>query len=580
MRQGDQTLLRSAASGLLAVVLTSSLSAAMVQAKGDEPQSRPNILLVLSDDMGFSDLGCYGGEIRTPALDALALNGLRFTSFYNTARCCPTRASLLTGLHPHQAGMGGMEGQRRDAEGNVLPGYTGGINGNCVTIAEVLRGAGYGTYMSGKWHVTRHWELDSPKHNWPIQRGFDRFYGTIRGAGSFYDPASLCRQNTFITPRNDPEYRPERYYYTDAISDNAIAYLEEHHAEHPEAPFFLYVAYTSAHWPMHALSEDIAKYEGVYDAGYESIRRARHKRLRELGLVGETCELSPGVGDWEDLEHREWEIRCMEVYAAMVDRMDQGIGRIVDSLREAGELDNTLVLFLQDNGGCAERLGREEPGDWGNAEAWTAAGGEPMKPDELQPNIWPPMRTRDTGEPLLGGPRTMPGPDGTYVSYGRSWANVSNAPFREFKHWVHEGGISTPLIVHWPAGIEARGELRHQPACLLDVMATCVDVTGAQYPAAHGGREILPMQGVSLLPNFAGETLERDTFSWEHEANCAIRVGDWKLVRKSGKPWELYDLARDRAELHDRASKHPGRVEEMASRWETWAVEAQVLPRK
>jgi len=308
---------------------------------------RPNVLIILSDDMGYSDLGCYGGEIRTPHLDGLAKNGLRFTQFYNTARCCPTRASLLTGLYAHQAGVGHM------TEDFGHDGYHGDLGPRAVTIAQVLRPAGYRTYATGKWHVTKHVKPDAPKDNWPLQRGFDRYYGTLDGGGSYYDPGTLTRDNTALSPFADPEYQPKQYYYTDAITDHAVRFVTEHRRDHAAKPFFLYVAYTAAHWPMHALPEDVAKYKGVYDRGYQPIREERFVRMKEMGLVDPAWGLSPLAGAWDKVPNKEWEARCMEVYAAMVDRMDQGIGRIVDALKASGQWENTLLLFLQDNGGCA-----------------------------------------------------------------------------------------------------------------------------------------------------------------------------------------------------------------------------------
>lgn len=546
--------------------LLSALLTLLPIARADD---RPNIVLIMSDDMGFSDIGCYGGEIETPVLDRLANNGLRFTQFYNTGRCCPTRASLLTGLYSHQAGIGHMLKQTGH------PGYTNGLNRHCRTIAEVLKPAGYRTYLTGKWHVTRDKAPDGPKHNWPLQRGFDRFYGTIHGAGSFYDPNTLTRDNTQISPVTDEEYQPETFYYTDAISDQAVRFVEDHEREHEEQPLFLYVAYTAAHWPMHALPEDIAKYTGRYDAGYPAIRAARFDRLKELGLISTDAELSPQAEDWNSVEHREWEIRCMEVYAAMVDRMDRGIGRIVEALRQTNQLDNTLILFLQDNGGCAETLGRTVRKDRRGQRADQPEA--PMAADELQQQMIP-VKTRD-GWPLLMGPDVLPGPADTYIAYGRGWANVSNTPFREYKHWVHEGGISTPLIAHWPAGIARRGELEHQPGHLIDIMATCVDLASADYPTEVDGLSIHPLQGLSLRPAFAGETLEREALYWEHEGNRAVRQGHWKLVAKSEDgPWELYRMDRDRSELHDLAAEEPERTARMAAMWTAWAERANVLP--
>ena len=406
-------------------------------------------------------------------------------------------------------------------------GYRGQLNHESATIAEVLRAGGYRTYMSGKWHVTRFDGADARnKSSWPVQRGFEKFYGTIRGGGSFYDPTGLCRQNTFITPENDPEYKPDRFYYTEAISDNAIRFLQQHQQESPDKPFFMYVAYTAAHWPRHALEKDIAKYKGKFDHGYEPERKARLEHLRKVGLIDSNWDLSPQAGDWDSVTNKALEARCMEVYAAMVDNMDQGIGRILSQLKKDGRLDNTLIFFLQDNGGCAEPMGRTPPKESAPADL------KPMAADELQNRIWPPMQTRD-GRWVRNGPGVMPGPPDTYVAYGRSWANVSNTPFREYKHWVHEGGISTPLIVHWPAGIPKRrdGKLETQPGHLIDIMATCVDVSGAKYPAEIGEHKIKPMEGVSLKPALSGKSLNRkQPIFWEHESNRAVRDGKWKLV--------------------------------------------------
>lgn len=530
--------------------------------------SRPNIIVIMSDDMGYPDIGCYGGEIETPVLDGLANGGLRFTQFYNTARCCPTRASLLTGLYPHQAGIGHM------MEDSGFDGYRGDLNRQCRTLAEVVKPAGYATFATGKWHVTKHVKPNGDKSNWPLQRGFDRFYGTIHGAGSFYDPNSLTRDNAMISPYNDPEYKPKTYYYTDAISDQMSRFILEHHDKSPDQPFLGYVTYTAAHWPMHALPEDIAKYSGRFDAGYAAIRKARLERMKALGVVSPETVLSPQAEDWDKVDHREWELRCMEVYAAMIDRMDRGIGQIVETLKRTNRFDNTLILFMQDNGGCAETLGRtakagrERRGDKPEAA---------MTSDELQFDMIP-KKSRD-GWPVLQGPGVMPGPADTYIAYGRGWANVSNTPFREYKHWVHEGGISTPLIVHWPAGVKRHGDLEHQPGHLIDVMATCVDVSGATYPREVDGSKITPLEGRSLVPAFRGDTIQRDAIYWEHEGNRAVRQGDWKLVAKGAKgSWELYDIRNDRIEMHDLAKLHPDRVEALAKLWQAYAERAMVLP--
>ena len=533
-------------------------------------QDKPNIILIMSDDMGFSDLGCYGGEINTPHLDQLAGNGLRFTQFYNTGRCCPTRASLMTGLYPHQAGIGRM------LDNYNLPGYTGNLGGDAVTIAEVLRPAGYNTYMVGKWHLVSK-EHGQDKEDWPLQRGFEHFYGTIDGAGNYWDPAKLTRDNEFISPYADPMYQPkETYYYTDALSDNAVKYIKEHN---PDKPFFMYLAYTAAHWPMHARERDIAKYSGKYDNGYAPIREKRHQRMRELGLINDDCKLSVQEGNWDKQEDKEWEARCMEVYAAMVDNMDQGIGRILQTLKNSGQLDNTLILFLQDNGGCAENYGRDthlprvEPGN----------PLSPMRSEDIQQDMLP--RVTRNGYPVKQG-HVMPGPANSGIGYGKNWANVSNTPFREYKHYVHEGGISTPLIVHWPKGFKAKNELRHTPAHLIDIMATCVDVSGAHYPNTFVNSPIQPMEGKSLLSVFTNDEMENRHILFEHENNAALRKGDWKLVGKRvvlenstiTDKWELYDMAKDRSEMNDLSTKYPEKRDEMIRIFEKEAKRTRIFP--
>ncbi|HEY1186098.1 MAG TPA: arylsulfatase [Gemmata sp.] len=535
---------------------------------------KPNIVVILTDDMGFSDLGCYGSEIRTPNLDALAAGGVRFTQFYNTARCCPTRASLLTGLYPHQAGVGHM----MEDKGEKFPGYRGDLNRNCVTLAEAVKPAGYRAYAVGKWHVTRHTGPKAPQHNWPLQRGFDRYYGTIHGAGSYFDPSTLTRDNTPISPFADPEYKPKTYYYTDAISDHAVTFVADHDKDHKDKPFLMYVAYTAAHWPMHALPEDIAKYKGKYAGGYEPARKARFEKAAKLGLIDPKQGLSPGAGDWDKVPDKAWEAAGMEVYAAMVERMDAGVGKIVAELKRTGRLDNTLILYMQDNGGCAEPQGRTGNKTHPNIERPEKPPLPPLKLDALLPPGSVPPQTRD-GFPVRMGPKVMPGAADTYIAYGRGWANVSNTPFREYKHWVHEGGISSPLIAHWPNGIAAKGALRTQPGHLIDIMATCVELSGAKYPMKVGENAIAPLEGKSLSPAFAGKALEREAIYWEHEGNRACRAGDWKLVAKGpGGKWELYDIKNDRTESTDLAAKQPAKVKELVALWERWAVGAKVLP--
>ncbi len=459
-----------------------------------------------------------------------------------------------------------------DAHGPEFPGYQGDLNDRCRTLAEVLKPAGYRNYAVGKWHVIKHLKQDGPQYNWPRQRGFDRFYGMVSGGGSFYDPYTLARDNRLISPYADPEYQPQTYYFTDALSDHAVQFVGEHVRDHAAQPFLLYLTYTTAHWPMHALPEDIARSRGRYDAGYEPIRKARFEKAVQLGLIDGSQPYVANPERWDDVKDPAREAACMEVYAAMVDRMDQGIGRLVEELRRTGQLDNTLILFLQDNGGCAELMGRGQAKNRESGPRRAQPSLPPLAPEAL-PSALVPLQTRD-GYPVRQGPGVMPGPADTYIGYGRGWATVSNTPFREYKHWVHEGGISTPLIAHWPRGIKAKGELRKQPGHLIDVMATCVDIAGATYPAAA-----IPLPGRSLTPAFRNEPIERDALFWEHEGNRALRIGDWKAVAKGpGGPWELYDLSRDRIESRNLAKEEPARLRTLVAKWETLAKEQHVLP--
>jgi arylsulfatase A-like enzyme len=516
---------------------------------------RPNILIILNDDMGYSDIGCYGGEIETPNLDRLAANGLRYSQFYNTARCSPSRASLLTGLHPHQTGIGIL------TYSTGPEGYAGNLNKSCVTIAEVLREQNYTTYLSGKWHVAQN--LTEPTDAWPLQRGFDHFYGTIIGAGSFYHPTTLTRGNENI----EHEYQDDpSFFYTDAINDQAVAYIRQHKKEGGGKPFFQYVAHTAPHWPLHAHEEDIAKYKGRFDAGWDKLRERRLQRLVDDGILHPDWKLTdrdPSQPPFDEAKHREWTLRCMEVYAAQIDRMDQGIGRIIAALEETGQLENTMLIFLSDNGACAEDI----------PEGVTA--------QELIDLMIAKANTRD-GKPVRFGndPSIMPGAEDTYQSYGTAWANLSNTPFRLYKHWIHEGGIATPFIVHWPKGIAEKGGLRHSPYQLPDIMATVLDVTGTEYPAEYNGNKILPLEGESMAPSFASEAPVRGPLFWEHEGNAAVRVGKWKLVRKYPGAWELYDMELDRTELNDLAAKHPARVSEMKAQYDAWAARCGVIPRE
>ncbi len=520
---------------------------------GRPADTRPNIVLILADDLGFSDIGAYGSEIRTPNLDGLADGGIRFTQMYNSARCCPSRAALLTGLNPQQAGVGHMMTDLG------TPGYQGYLGDNCVTIAEALRGAGYRTLMSGKWHVGGEYDLHHPEawrpgeRGWPTptQRGFDEFYGTLKGAHTYYNPPTLMQGETFVQP-DSPDY-----YYTDAVSENACRMIDG--AAGGDAPFFLYVAFTSPHWPLHALEEDIARYEGKYRGGWDRLRTARHEELRARGLVDRRWEISPRDPDspaWENTEHRDWEDLRMAVYAAQIDRMDQGIGRIMSRLRAHGVEDNTLVIFLADNGGCAEFCAEDSD-----------------KPEPAQFNT----PTLD-GRPVRMGnnPEIRPGAADTFQSYDLPWANASNTPFRLFKRWVHEGGISTPLVIHWPERIRASA-IVHEPAHVIDIMPTCLAAAGAEYPKEHNGHAVTPVEGESLLPVLEGREWSRERpIFWEHEGNRAVRMGQWKLVSEYPGPWELYDIDADRTELDDRAGREPRRVAAMARAYEEWAERAGV----
>ncbi len=512
---------------------------------------KPDIVLIMADDMGFSDIGCYGSEIETPVLDRLAANGLRFTQFYNTARCCPTRAALMTGLYQHQANMGHM------TYDTGIPHYGGDLGRDCVTIAEALKPAGYRCYMHGKWHLTTHygeWYGDgeySSKHNWPLQRGFDRFYGIIDGTSNFFQPFSLVRDNEPEPVDPDPDY-----YLTDAISNHAVRCIEETPAG---TPFFSYVAYTAPHFPLHAPVEDVARMKGRYDAGWDEIRRTRYTRMVELGIVDPAWGLSDRdetVGPFEDEEYEAYRKRAMEVYAAMIERMDRGIGRIVEALERTGRLENTVILFLSDNG----------------AQAGELAKGQQIK-------RFTPQYARD-GRPMHAGndPEIMPGPEDTWQSYGSGWANLSNTPFRKFKGNIYEGGISTPLVVHWPAGIAARGELRGQVGHVMDIMPTCCELAGADYPAKYAGTAIQPCEGISLLPAFAGKPVERGPLFWEHEGKRAVLMGNWKLVGPANGGWELYDIVADRTERHDRAADYPAKVAELEALYDAWASRCGVMP--
>jgi arylsulfatase A-like enzyme len=555
----------------------------LLSSKALNAQQRPNIIIIMADDMGYSDMGCFGSEIETPNLDALAKGGLRFTRFYNQARCCPTRASLLTGLYPHQAGMGWM-----DAVDHHLPGYSAQLNDSCVTIAQVLKKADYSTYMTGKWHLQFQDDTyqKGPNHNWPIQRGFDKFYGMLRGGGSFYDPASLCRDNTLISPFNDSLYNPADYYFTDAISDNAIRFINQ---DQGNKPFFLYVAYTSPHWPMQAPEQGIKKYKGRYDKGWDYTRQRRLAKMKRLGIIDTNVVLSPSEShSWEEEPDQMPMARRMETYAAMIDIMDQGIGRIVSELKRKGLLENTIIFFLQDNGGNGEGVGLGGP-EGGTIER-KLPGAKPLNREEIQTDANPPF-TRD-GKVVQMGKKVLAGPADTYLAYLKQWGHVSNTPFRKYKHHTHEGGIATPLIVHWPAGIKAKGEIRTQFGNVIDLMPTIIELAKAKYPVDYNGIKIKPTSGISLVPAFSNKILKREAIFWEHEMNRAVRTAKWKLVSTGNVMdggyglwknyqkgnWELYDMINDPAELRDLSAQYPDIAKKMEDMWEDWAKAIGVYP--
>ena len=481
-----------------------------------EDAPRPNIVLIMCDDMGYSDVGCYGGEIRTPNLDRLAAEGLRFTQFYNCAKCTTTRASLVTGLHPRQ-GKGGL------------------LRENMVTLGEVLGAAGYQTSLSGKWH------LGSSPPRRPIDRGFDEYYGLMDGCCNFFNPA-----------QPDPPYKggrvrkfghndrlitefPDDYYTTDAFSDHAARTIRRFAGT--GKPFFVHVCYTAPHYPLHAKPDDIARYRGTYGMGWYELRAQRHARQLAMGLLDpkwKLAEADPHVGPWEDVKNRElWELR-MAVYAAMIDAMDQGIGRILEALETSGATGNTVVMFLSDNGGCAEL-------------------------------------PEGANFPHPAGPKEY------YTSCGPGWGWAQNTPFRRYKSWVHEGGVSTPLIVRWPGVVEP-DTFTNQVGHVIDFMPTCIELAGTRYPDTFGGNSILPAEGKSLVPIFRGQSRQpHETLCWYWAGNRAVRQGKWKLVwEKSARRWELYDLEADRTELDDLADRQPERVEQMSQLWLAWAEQTEV----
>lgn len=484
--------------------------------------AKPNVVLILVDDMGYSDIGCFGSEIQTPNLDKLAESGLRFTQFYNTGKCFPSRAALLTGVYAQQCGM--------DAPDT----YRGGFR-NAVSLGEVLKSAGYRTYASGKHHSYENL----------YDRGFDHYYGLMEGACNYWNPGYQQREGEPPPGSKQKVIRfwvdddeiddaftpPIGFYATDAFTDKALAWLDEPQLD--EQPFFLYLPYTAPHYPLHAWPQDIAKYEGRYDRGYEAIREERYARMIELGIIDKSTRLPPWDGKgWDSLSEKQKALMAkrMEVYAAMIDRVDQNIGRVLAKLEKQGKLDNTLILFASDNGACAERTNARQ--------------------------------AVNTVETI--------GKVESYDTVGRDWATVQNTPLRYWKNFNHEGGICSPLVVSWPGRIAKPGRITHQPGHFIDVMATLVEACGATFPESFNGEKTVPMQGVSLLPVFEGKTIERDApLFWQWQKYGAIREGNWKAVCIADQ-WELFDLGKDRNELNDLSNEQPKRLQQMQSRWNTW----------
>jgi arylsulfatase len=545
----------TAALGLLGVIGASAPGCAkaaqpaaqanpQVQPVAPSDAQRPNVLLILADDLAWSDLSCMGGEISTPNIDALAKDGLTMTQFYNSARCSPSRASLLTGLHPHQAG---------------VPNIGPPLNNRCVTLPEVLKPAGYHTSMVGKWHLT--------ERSTPVDRGFQEFYGMLGGFNTYWKEDPWYTRLPAGRPKRD--YKPGEFYATDVFGDYSIDFINQ--AQRTNKPWFQYLAFTAPHFPLHAPEEVTQKYEKLYQKGWDVIRAERLARQKKLGLVPQDLSLTPRSivprnwinvqTGWADKENPAWDslpadrradlARRMAVYGAMVEVMDRNIGRVVAHLKETGQYNNTLIFFLSDNGACAE---------------W-----DPYGFDQLDS----PKNILHTGDALkkVGGPES-------YISYGSGWANASNTPWRLYKHYAHEGGIRTPLIVHWPAGLKTKpGTLTQQPGYVTDVMPTLVEACGAQYPQEHDGQKVLPYEGISLMPVLRGAELPPRLLFMEHEGNRMVREGDWKLVALHDKPWELYDLANDPTEMRDLAARESARVQKMSADWEAWAESSMVKPR-
>jgi arylsulfatase len=516
-----------------------------VQEKKDE---RPNIILLMLDDMGYSDLGCYGGEIQTPNIDKLASQGIRFTQMHNTARCCPSRASLLTGHYPQKAGIDGM-----------------GVNlsMNTATIAEVLKENGYHTGMTGKWHLSEtkpvndpdeqlRWmahQVDygpfSPLKNYPCNRGFEEHWGVIWGVVNFFDPFSLVHNEEPV------KEVPDDFYMTDFITKKSIDLIDSY--SNDDKPFFLYVAHTAPHWPLHALPEDIEKYKNTYKEGWEVLREQRYSRMVEMGLIDEdTYPLPPNSSgrSWDDCKEKDYEAACMAVHAAMIDRVDQGVGQIIKKLKETGQYENTIIMVLSDNGASYER-------------------GYP-------PGFDRPKFTRDST--MIEYNSDNPGAETTWNYIGDAWASASNTPFRFWKMESYEGGTATPFIVHWPSGLKEKDNtIIRTVAHVMDIMPTCLEVSGVTFPDSINGVQALPPEGKSLVSLLKGETTSaHDTLYWEHQQGRAIRAGNWKMSALPHQEWELFNIAEDHTETNNLADKYPEKVRSLDIAWMQWAKELAI----
>ena len=562
--------MKKAILGAFVVIFAALISFSFIDNKktktAPEKDNRPNIIIILADDLGFSDIGCYGGEISTPNLDSLARNGVRFTNFYNTSRCCPSRASLLTGMYNHDAGIGEMTEDRH------LPGYRGHLTNSVVTIAEVLKEAGYHTAMSGKWHMSNtvvqstpeeqlkwlnhhsYHPLFSPIEQYPVNRGFEKYFGNIWGVVDYYDPFSLVSGTTPI------KEIPKNYYHTDAINDTAAAYVKALSKE--GKPFFLYVAETAPHWPLMAPEEEIKKYKNTYTKGWEYIREARYKKMAALGLIDSSkTKFSPMQDEpsWQTNKDTAWDARAMAVHAAMVDRMDQGIGKIIQALKETGQLNNTLIVFLSDNGASAEVAANYGPG------------------------FDRPGETRD-GRTIHYNTKKdrMPGAETTYSSIGPRWANVANTPYRYWKAESYEGGIHTPFIAFWPKGIRQPEGSFVNPVChVMDLLPTCLELAQKKYPKTYKGHVILPVQGISFLPVLQGnQEVGHNELYNEHFGARYIREEEWKLVSLSkDTTWHLYKISEDKTEQNDLSSQYPDIVNRLAKQWQQWANTHYIFPK-